>query len=85
MAEKNLPTDITTVFGSEVVDISSTDYTFVRPVRAVYVSVTGNIVGRLVGDTVDTTWNNVPVGDFLRAFSIIRKTNTTATVTHGLV
>jgi len=77
-----------TVFTSVVVDLSTTDFTFTSPdndIRGVYVSVTGTIVGRLRGDSIDTTWNNVPVGDFLRAFSVIRKTGTTATVTHGLI
>lgn len=85
MAERNAQSDITTVFGTEVVDISSADHTFVRSVRAVYVSVTGTVVGRLPGDSADTTWTNVPVGDFLRAFTKITRTGTTATVLYGLV
>lgn len=70
--------------GSEAVDISSADHTFAQPVRGVYVSVTGNIVGRLPDDDADSTWHNVPVGIFPMAFTVIRKTSTTATVTRGI-
>lgn len=66
---------------SEAVSLASTDYTPTISVRAVWVSVGGNIVFRYTGDSSDRTANNVPGGAFfVGAFSVIRKTNTTATI-----
>ena len=48
-------------------------------VRAVYVGTTGNITGRLVGDTADVAFNSVPAGALLPfRFQYIRSTGTTA-------
>lgn len=66
---------------SEAVSLASTDYTPTIAVRAVWVSVGGNIAFRYVGDSADRTANNVPGGAFfVGAFSVIRKASTTATI-----
>ena len=47
--------------------------------RTLYVGVGGTIGGRLVGDTSDRTWSNVPNGYHLPVrFQYIRATGTTA-------
>lgn len=47
--------------------------------RALYVGTTGNIAGRLVGDTADVTFSSVPAGALLPfRFQYIRSTSTTA-------
>lgn len=47
--------------------------------RTLFVGTGGNIAGRLVGDTTDRLWKNVPNGFFLPlVFQYIRSTGTTA-------
>jgi hypothetical protein len=71
--------------GSEPVSLAS-DTTFAVPPRALWVSATGTIVCRLIGDTADSTWANVPVGFWPAAVQILRSTGngTTATVTQAV-
>jgi len=59
----------------------TTSDTNAQPVgRGLFVGTGGNIVGRLVNDSADTTWKNVPSGSLLAVqFAFIRATNTTAT------
>lgn len=48
-------------------------------VRGLYVGTTGNIAGRLVGDTADVSFVGVPAGSILPfKFSHVRATGTTA-------
>lgn len=48
--------------------------------RALFVGTGGNITGRLVGDTADRVWKNVPNGYLMPfVFQFIRSTGTTAT------
>lgn len=70
---------------SEACSHSGGDHTFVDKIRGVYVSVAGNITGRLPGDAADSLWSNVPVGIFQLGFTIIRQTGTTATVQRGII
>lgn len=63
----------------EAIDLSTTDAVPSAQNRAIWVSVAGTIVCRLVDSAVDSTYNNVPVGDFVRSVSAIRKIGTTAT------
>jgi hypothetical protein len=71
--------------GSEPISQAS-DTTFTVPPRALWVSVTGTIVCRLIGDTIDSTWANVPAGFWAAAVQILRSTGngTTATVTQAV-
>ena len=47
--------------------------------RALYVGVSGDIVGRLVDDPTDRTFKAVPVGVLPCRFALIKTTGTTAT------
>ncbi len=74
------------VTAAEAVDISAADHTFANAVRGLYVGGAGDVIGRLVGDDADCTFKAVPVGSILPfAFSIVRRTNTTATFMVGLI
>lgn len=47
--------------------------------RGLFVGTAGNITGRLVDDSADTVWKNVPAGSLLALrFAFIRATGTTA-------
>lgn len=47
--------------------------------RGLFVGTGGNITGRLVDDSADTVWKNIPSGSLLALrFSFIRATGTTA-------
>lgn len=52
--------------------------TFAVP-KGIYVGVSGDIVGRLDGDTADRTFKAVPVGVWPLRFKLIKATGTTAT------
>jgi hypothetical protein len=47
--------------------------------RALFVGTSGNITGRLIDDSADSVWKNIPSGSLLALrFSFIRATGTTA-------
>jgi hypothetical protein len=69
----------------EIVDISATDHTFASKVAAIYCGTAGNVVVRLRGGSADRTIA-VQAGSYLYGdFTIVRKTNTTATGLFGVV
>jgi hypothetical protein len=65
---------------SEVVDISSTDHTFVnKSICAIYVGTGGTVIAKLAKDTTARTWKNVPDGQYLLgSFISVTRSGTTA-------
>jgi hypothetical protein len=63
---------------TEVVDISAADHTFTLRVDSIYCGGAGDLIVRVRGDSTDRTYKvtagQVVYGDF----SIVRRTNTTA-------
>lgn len=72
--------------GSNAVAVTPHDVNeLARIPRALYVGTGGTIVMRLVGDTADTTWTNVPNGAILPVRpQFIRATGTTASAILGI-
>lgn len=59
--------------------ITTNDATPQTPGTAIYVGTGGTIVGRLLHDTADRTWKNVPSGSYvLGAFILVKSAGTTA-------
>lgn len=58
----------------------TTSDTLQQPVgRGIFIGTGGTIVGRLIGDSVDTTWKNLISGkEYPLRFAFIRATGTTA-------
>ena len=66
------------------ISVGGGDQTLATPGRCVYVSTTGNLACRLVGDAADSTWSNLPVGWHPLEVSIIRSAGTTIAGNVGL-
>lgn len=66
---------------SEVVDISSADYTFtLKSIVAIYVGGAGTVIAKLRGDATARTWLGLAAGTYLHGnFEKVVKTSTTAT------
>jgi hypothetical protein len=74
------------IFGSETIDISSTDHTFTKPVRTIIVTATGDVSVQLEDETDQVYPCYVPTGGHFRlvgSFLKVYKATTTATVTFG--
>jgi len=71
---------------SELVDISSTDHTFtIKEITGLWIGNTaGDVVGRLWGDSADSTWPVAANTMLPGRFKLIRKTNTTASTIRGV-
>lgn len=62
------------------VSVGGGDQVLANAARGVYVSVAGNIVCRLVDDTIDSTFANLAAGTvYPLSIAIVRQTGTTAT------
>lgn len=71
---------------SEVVDISSANYTFSsKAITAIYCNAAGTVIGRLVGDAADSTWVVTASQYLLGRFKSVTKVGTTLTAAGNMV